>query len=108
MKRTIGIAAAVIGVIDLFVWIIMIFTGAMFDGFGFSSFALVIFLLWFVCIGVAAFCLLGDIIRFVGKNFSAGYHSATPTQSANGFCTACGKQIAGDMAFCPYCGQKRV
>ena len=108
MKRTIGIAAAVIGVIDLFIWIILIFTGAVFDGGGFSGFALVVFLLWFVCVGVAAICLAGDVIRFAGKQFSAGFNSVTPSQSGNSFCTSCGKKIEGDMAFCPYCGKKKA
>ena len=106
MKKKIGIAAAVVGLIDLLVWIVLIFTGAVFDGFGFSGLALFVFILWFVCVAVAVFCLAGDLIRFAGKQFSTGYNSVAPSQSANGFCTACGKQIAGDMAFCPYGGQK--
>ena len=104
MKKKIGIAAAVVGFIDLLVWIVLIFTGAVFDGFGFSGLALFVFILWFVCVAVAVFCLAGDLIRFAGKQFSAGFNSAV--QGPTAFCTACGKKIGPDVTFCPYCGQK--
>ena len=56
MKKKIGIAAAVVGLIDLLVWIVLIFTGAVFDGFGFSGLALFVFILWFVCVAVRYAC----------------------------------------------------
>lgn len=107
MKRKIGIAAVVVGVVDLFVWIILLVSGNTFAGHGMSPLAVFVFVLWFVCIVVAIPCLLGDVVRFIGKSFAAGYNeSIRPDPSKTAYCTNCGKPVDASVAFCPHCGTK--
>ena len=102
MKKTIGIIAAVGAIIDIFIFMILIVTDNAFANQGFTGF---IFVMWFVLLGTAIFCLLGDFIKFIGKQFSAGYNSTAPGTSV--FCSNCGKSMDAGMAFCPHCGAKR-
>ena len=102
MKKTIGIIAAVGAVIDLFIYMLLLVTGNAFTIPALTGF---IFVMWFVLLGAAIFCLLGDFIKFIGKQFSAGYNSTAPGASV--FCSNCGKSIDAGMTFCPHCGTKR-
>ena len=102
MKRTIGIIAAVGAVIDLFIYMLLLVTGNAFTIPGLTAF---VFVMWFILLGTAVFCLLGDFIKFIGKQFSAGFNSSVP--SASVFCSSCGKAMDASMAFCPHCGAKR-
>jgi len=105
MKKKIGTVAAIVAVIDLFVYLFILVSGNAFTNRGLTGF---VFVLWFVCLAVAIPCLLGDFIKFIGKSFSAGYN-APKNQAANNtaFCSKCGKQIDASVAFCPHCGEKR-
>ncbi len=105
MRKKIGIIAAVTAVLDLFVYLILIVTGNAFTNLAFTGF---VFFMWFACLAVAVPCLFGEVIKFIGKQFSAGYNSPAPTQStASVFCSKCGKAIDATVTFCPHCGEKR-
>ena len=105
MKRKIGIAAAVLAVMDLFVYMILIVTGNAFANRGLTG---LVFVLWFVFLAIAGPCLIGDVIKFVGKHFSSGFNAGLPPQTgAIVYCTKCGKPIAADVSFCPHCGDKK-
>lgn len=109
MRKKIGIIATVVGVIDLFVWIVLLFTGNALTFGGFTPVAMVVFILWFVCVIVAIPCLVGEVAKFLGKSFSAGFNSSSNIENANRvYCTNCGKPIDASVAFCPHCGTKKM
>lgn len=105
MKKKIGTIAAVVAVIDFFVYLFILVSG---NAFTYRSLTSFVFILWFVCLAVAIPCLLGDFIKFIGKQFSAGYTSSSVSQT-NGsvVCSKCGKEIDTSVTFCPHCGEKR-
>ena len=59
----------------------------------------------FGCI-VAFVCLIGDVIRFIGKCFSQGFNG-TQNQGNGRFCTNCSKPIDNNAKFCSHCGSKQ-
>ena len=108
MRKKIGIIAAVLAVIDLIVWVMLLVSGNALGFGGFTKEAGIVFVLWFVLIAIAIPCLLGELIKFIGKSFSAGYNSQNQTPNRpTVYCTKCGQPIDASVAFCPYCGNKR-
>ena len=100
MKKKIGMIAVGVAIVDLFIYILLIVTGSAFKVPALTGF---VFVMWFVCLVTIAFCLSGEFIRFIGKQFSAGFNSNAPTA----YCLKCGRGIDQSTAFCPHCGAKR-
>ena len=106
MKKKIGIVAAIAAIIDLLIYAVLIVTGNAFTNIALTAF---LFIMWFVLIITTGICLFGEVIKYIGKQFSAGYNSNQPVQpNATVFCTKCGKPIASTVSFCPHCGERRV
>lgn len=112
MKKRIGFIALGVGILDLFAWIFIIFSGSAFSpNGGFSPIVPFCFVLWFVCVITVIFCLAETFLKFVGKNlgignsfnFEAHVHKETPAS----YCTECGKPLQGTVKFCPHCGAKQ-
>lgn len=112
MKKRIGFIALGVGIMDLFAFMFIMFSGSAFGPYGgFSPMLVFCFVLWFACIITAVFCLAETFIQFIGKNlnqgsgfnFEAHIHKETPSS----YCIHCGKAIQGKVTFCPHCGGKQ-
>ena len=103
MNKKIGTVAAIVAALSLLAWFMIIFDILYLP-------PAIVFICWTVSFIATIVCFAGDIIQFIGKQFSAGYHSSAPTSpsfTASAYCTKCGKPIDASVAFCPYCGEKR-
>lgn len=70
--------------------------------FGFEAFTFFV-LLYAAALITAIVCLIGDVIRFIGKCFSQGFSAGNP-QECSQVCPLCGKAISGNARFCGECG----
>lgn len=68
-------------------------------------------LLHFSSMITAIICLIGDVIRFIGKCFSQGFSAgnsqgfrAGNSQECSQVCPLCGKAISSKARFCSECG----
>ncbi len=108
MKKTIGYAALVVGIIDLFTLMFLLLSGNVFSDRGFNPMAAFCFVLWFACVFTVIFCLGGYFIQFLGKAIGSGLNAQPLSQGGNSkYCSQCGKAIDGATAFCPHCGAKQ-
>ena len=111
-KRQIGYIALVVAAISLVVWILLISTGSVFDGGGFSPIVPVVLFAWIGGVVTAIACLAGDVIKYFAKKAGEGYRSGYQPDSvqnvqyATGFCPHCGKPLTSKTPFCPNCGNK--
>lgn len=96
MKRTIGIFALVLGIIT---FILFVCASTRYDV---SQIAPMLFV-YGASMFTAFVCLIGDVIRFIGKCFSQGYNSVNVKQERIA-CPLCGKQLPADSRFCGECG----
>lgn len=105
MRKIIGYGALVVGIIDLFTLMFLMFAGKVVGEGGFSTAGAFCFALWFVCVFTVIFCL---IVPFIKKVFGNGFNSGSFTQNTNAVqCSRCGKYHDSTMAFCPHCGTKQ-
>ena len=96
MKRTFGIIALCVGIYAF----IQFVAAGMRDEVA-SMIPLI--LACYICLATAFVCLIGDVIRFVGKCFSQGFSAGT-VQKESHFCPFCGKTIYDNDRFCSQCG----
>ncbi len=99
MKRKIGIIALVVYVICI---VLMIFMTSNASGRPNVAFQFVTVLIAVSYI-TAIVCLIGDVIRFIGKCFSQGFRAGN-SQECSQVCPLCGKAISGNARFCGECG----
>ena len=96
MKRAIGFIALGAGIFTFFLFIVACMrhnTSLMFP----------LMVVYFFSMVTAIVCLIGDVIRFIGKCFSQGF-SAGNSQECSRICPLCGKAISGSARFCGECG----
>ena len=113
LKKKIGIIGLVTAALAFILWIVMVTTGAVFSrGGGFSP-AVPLVLILIIGGSVTAFvCLIGDVIRFVGKKFGEGFgggssgYSSAPRNGSVKFCPHCGAALDRDAVFCSKCGNR--
>ena len=67
--------------------------------------AFLLVMLAMLCACIAFVCLIGDMIRFVGKMLAQGMMSNVPKEKIR-FCDHCGGKLADGAAFCSHCGHK--
>lgn len=96
MKRKIGFTALAVAALA---FLLAIFS---MRSFGFEAFTFLV-LLYAASMITAIVCLIGDVIRFIGKCFSQGF-SAGNSQERKRACPLCGKAISGNARFCSECG----
>ena len=99
MKRKIGITALVIYAICI---VLMIFMTSNASGRPSAGFPFLVALIAVSYI-TAIVCLIGDVIRFIGKCFFQGF-SAGNSQERKRVCPLCGNAISGNARFCSECG----
>ena len=98
MKRKIGIFALTVAGMSFVSMILM----QVYDHC--KNADMVPFVLVFLAGGItAAACLIGDVIRFIGKCFSQGFNTGN-SQERKRVCPLCGKAISGNARFCSECG----
>lgn len=98
MKRKVGITALIFAAIFFLLTAAAMPAKAM----GVGIFCVI---MYFACALTAVICLFGDVVRFIGKMFSAGF-SEGAAKSYNHYCPQCGKGLEQDAHFCPGCGTK--
>ena len=96
MKRKIGFIALTFGIIAFIFYMFSL------TRMNFSS-SISLLLIYAACMITAIICLIGDVIRFIGKCFSQGF-SAGNSQECSQVCPLCGKAISGNARFCGECG----
>ncbi len=105
MRKLIGYSALIIGIIDLFTLMFLMFSGNVVTYGGFTTIGAFCFVLWFVCVFTVVFCL---IIPFIKKMLGNGFSSQSFVQNGySGRCSQCGKGYQGSVDFCPHCGAKQ-
>ncbi len=97
MRRKIGFTALAVTVVAFLLFVI---STVQHGDFGTAVFFA---LLYFAGIITAIVCLIGDVIRFIGKCFSQGF-SAGKSQECSRVCPLCGKPLSSNVRFCSDCG----
>ena len=101
IRRKIGFIALAISLTSAIIAIFLC------ESFSFSAREITPFMLVYGFGGMIAFvCLIGDVIRFIGKCFSQGFNG-TQSRGNGRFCTNCGKAIDANAKFCSHYGSKQ-
>lgn len=95
MKKFVGYLGLAISVVSFVAFAVM--------GMYFHKTSLFFMLLFLVGGVTAEVCLIGDVIRFIGKCFSQGFNTGN-SQERKRVCPLCGKAISGNARFCSECG----
>ena len=84
---------------------VMCYIGNVFSVMTMNENVILFSLLSWICGLVAFFCLIGFVIRYVGKKFAEGWSEGLP-QYNPGYCSNCGNKVLDNAKFCNYCGKK--
>ncbi len=96
MKRKIGFTALAVAALA---FLLCVSSMQRFN-FGATTF---LGLLYAAALITAFVCLIGDVIRFIGKCFSQGFRAGN-SQECSQVCPLCGKPLSSDARFCSECG----
>ena len=104
LRRMVGFTALAAAGISFILWMWIVVSGSGFSqtGMGLNGFAVGVLFSWMVSIITAVVCLIGDVIRFIGKTFGEGFGKAATVP-----CLSCGKAMAVSAVFCPHCGTRK-